>query len=156
MKKIDLGQLLSILANVGVIAGIVLLSIELSQNNRLMASQASYNRLQNSISGIETLTTDDELALALYNDINGQELSEMEAFLLRFHYNGVFQKWLWEFRQSKNGLIPEADLPVAFMAETLNSRPLMLALYKDQQFMEQFPEEFLEFLDEKVARRKLP
>jgi len=156
MKKIDLGQKIGILANLGVILGIVLLVIELSQNNRLMASQASYSRLQNSISAIELVTTDDELGLALFKDVSGQELSEMEAFLLEFYYSGVFQKWLWEFRQSESGLIAEADLPVGIWAQTLNPRPLMLAIYRGEQFHDQFPAEFVEFLEEHVAKREAP
>ena len=35
MKKIELGQLIQIVANLGVIAGIVFLAVELRQNNRL-------------------------------------------------------------------------------------------------------------------------
>jgi len=41
--KIDLGQTISVLANVGVIAGIVFLGYELRQNNSLLASQARSN-----------------------------------------------------------------------------------------------------------------
>jgi hypothetical protein len=40
MKKIDLGQTITILANVGVIAGIVFLAFELRQNNDQLALQA--------------------------------------------------------------------------------------------------------------------
>ena len=47
MKKIDLGQTITILANVGVIAGIVFLAIELRQNNEYMAANARYDLLQN-------------------------------------------------------------------------------------------------------------
>jgi hypothetical protein len=39
MKKIDLGQTITILANVGVIAGIVFLAIELQQNNALLETE---------------------------------------------------------------------------------------------------------------------
>ena len=39
MKKIDLSQLITILANVGVIAGILFLGLELRQNNELMEIQ---------------------------------------------------------------------------------------------------------------------
>jgi hypothetical protein len=35
MKKIDLGQTISILANIGVIVGIVFLALEISQSNRI-------------------------------------------------------------------------------------------------------------------------
>ena len=37
-KKIDLGQTIGILANAGVIAGIVLLGMELRQNNELVVA----------------------------------------------------------------------------------------------------------------------
>jgi len=39
MKKIDLGQTLTILANVGVLAGILLLVFELNQNREMMRAQ---------------------------------------------------------------------------------------------------------------------
>ena len=39
MKKVDLGQAITILANVGVIAGILLLAYELNQNQRMMQAQ---------------------------------------------------------------------------------------------------------------------
>jgi hypothetical protein len=45
MKKFDVGQALQLLANFGVIAGIVFLGVELRQNNELMAQQQRYNRL---------------------------------------------------------------------------------------------------------------
>ena len=40
MKNIDLGQTIGILANLGVIAGIVFLAVELQQNNKLLGAQA--------------------------------------------------------------------------------------------------------------------
>jgi len=45
LKKIELGQTITILANFGVIAGIVFLGIELQQNNDLMEAQARYTKL---------------------------------------------------------------------------------------------------------------
>jgi len=39
MKKIDLGQAFSIIANLGVISGIVLLAYELNQNRQMMQAQ---------------------------------------------------------------------------------------------------------------------
>jgi hypothetical protein len=49
MKKIDLGQALSILANLGVLIGILLLVLELKQNNRFADEQAQYAALQQSL-----------------------------------------------------------------------------------------------------------
>ncbi len=44
MKKIELGQTIAILANVGVIAGILFLAIELRQNNEALGLQARLER----------------------------------------------------------------------------------------------------------------
>jgi hypothetical protein len=47
MKKQDVGQAISILANIGVIAGILFLGLELRQNNQLLELQAeSENRVR--------------------------------------------------------------------------------------------------------------
>jgi hypothetical protein len=40
-KKIDLGQAINTLANIGVILGIVFLALEINQNNRLLRAQAA-------------------------------------------------------------------------------------------------------------------
>ncbi len=44
MKKIELGQTIAILANVGVIAGILFLAIELRQNNEALGLQSRLER----------------------------------------------------------------------------------------------------------------
>lgn len=53
MKKIDLGQTIQILANVGVIAGIVFLAIELQQNNELQRSSSRQALLDHDLSLVE-------------------------------------------------------------------------------------------------------
>ena len=42
MKKLDPGQVITIVANIGVIAGIVFLVVELRQNNQLMETEARF------------------------------------------------------------------------------------------------------------------
>ena len=65
MKKIDLGQGLHILANVGVIAGILLLAYELNQNRQMMKAQT-----RNAIS--ETLVD------LILNEVNSPDLTEID------------------------------------------------------------------------------
>ena len=50
MKKIDVGQTMSVVANFGVLIGIVFLVIELRQNNQLRENEARFGMLQNEIS----------------------------------------------------------------------------------------------------------
>ena len=54
MKKIDPGQTIQILANVGVIAGIAFLAVELRQNNELLRSSSRQALLDHDLSLVET------------------------------------------------------------------------------------------------------
>jgi hypothetical protein len=54
MKKIDLGQIIQIIANLGVIAGIVFLAIELQQNNELLRSSSRQSLLDHDLSLVES------------------------------------------------------------------------------------------------------
>ncbi len=58
MKKIDLGQTITILANVGVIAGIVFLGFEMRQNTVAVQSEASHG-IQEQIGAIYEMLNDD-------------------------------------------------------------------------------------------------
>ena len=90
MKKIDLGQTINTLANVGVIAGIVFLGLELEQNNALMESEARRNRSAFVEGANLMLAGDDELAALVLRDSQGETLSELESFRLsRYWFAGL-------------------------------------------------------------------
>ncbi len=62
MKKPDVGQTFGILANVGVVVGILLLVYELSLNRQMMRAQTRHDLAQGIVSQITLLATDGELA----------------------------------------------------------------------------------------------
>ena len=82
MKKIDLGQMITILANVGVIAGIAFLAIELQQNNQLLSAQARTERAAVRISYVDNLTNNQALLSAMVKDRNQDPLSALEKVML--------------------------------------------------------------------------
>lgn len=82
MKKIEIREVISILANIGVIAGIVFLAFELRQNNDLMASQARATYASMDQTGWSYIIENPELIDALIKDRNGEELTEAEEFRL--------------------------------------------------------------------------
>ena len=47
MKKLDLGSLLGVLANIGVLVGVLLLVLELSQNTQQLRLQLEFDAHQN-------------------------------------------------------------------------------------------------------------
>ena len=82
MKKLDLGQTLTILANVGVVAGIVFLAFELRQNNEFLQLQADSDRRQRVNAVVELVINNPEYVELMAKD--EAELSEVERDKLIF------------------------------------------------------------------------
>jgi hypothetical protein len=82
MKKLDLGQTLGVLANAGVIAGIVFLAVELQQNNELL--EAEIRTIRHDFRSADYLLPlqHREYAGALIKHRRGEDLTEYETLLL--------------------------------------------------------------------------
>ena len=114
MKKLDFVQIVGLLANLGVIAGIVFLGLELRQNNSLLEAQTSFARfsvererrtrlLENRAGLLETVI----------KARSGEELSRIERAQLTAHWIDVLDSWLWQFRESQAGRIGDGLVDVA-------------------------------------------
>jgi len=97
MKKIDLGQTVSILANLGVIAGIAFLAAELRQNNALMAAEARSNRVVIMTQTWDMLAQDPILVPLLLKDRNGERLSGEDEFRLSAFWMRVLLQTQWSY-----------------------------------------------------------
>ncbi len=106
LKKIDLGQLLQILANVGVIAGIVFLAVEIRQSNRIAIATTEIE-IRNNWAPINS---------AIYSDQNIAELlvkcREVDPILTEVETEQaiafIFQwanSWLAIEEAYKNGMV---------------------------------------------------
>lgn len=79
MKRIDIGHSIGILANIGVLAGILLLVYELNQNRLMIQAQTRTVLAQGVTDILYRLSTDNEIS-ELWNRGNaGDELTESEA-----------------------------------------------------------------------------
>ncbi len=95
MKKIEFGQAVQLLANVGVIAGIVFLAIELQQNNELMGAEARFNQMAARIESYTLQVTEPELTEILVRDRKGQALTEVEELRVQAYWTRVFSVLEW-------------------------------------------------------------
>ncbi len=92
MKKIDLGQTIGILANVGVLAGLILLAFELNQNRDMMRAQVRHQVSQGLIDQFFSTAANPELTefvqRALASSLESPvEQARFESYLLaRFRY----------------------------------------------------------------------
>ena len=112
MKKIDLGQTITILANIGVIAGIAFLVVELQQNNEFLAAQARSESLNLKQADAMLVLENPDLARAVIKGGNNEPLSDYESLLLTRYVGFVFSNLEATYAEVQRGLIDVDDLPV--------------------------------------------
>ncbi len=95
MKKLDLGQTLRLLGNVGVVVGILLLVYELAQNREMTRAQTR-NSVAEMLIGLLALDVADTGMAEIYvKDRSGQALTPAERY--RFE---MFQEAYWRYREN--------------------------------------------------------
>ena len=153
MKKIDLGQTITILANLGVIAGIVFLAVELRQNNALLQAQSRSDQNDQIISNVEAVYQNTDLATAVAKASLDQELSEAEKMLLYAHdvrRIRAFEAAFWEFQE---GAAESIDVPLwraGFRSGVFN-RSLLETWEKSKGI---FRPDFVEWMEENVVNER--
>lgn len=71
MKKIDVGQMITIIANVGVIAGIVFLGIEIRQNSSIARASAFQENVRSLVDFRQNIAESEDLARLWSHYLNG-------------------------------------------------------------------------------------
>ena len=109
LKKIDLGRALGILANVGVLIGILLLVYELGQNRQMMQAQT-----RNAIAG--TLinlrfneANSDELSQIGLKMAQGEKLTPVEEQRFQALWDSYFRYWENVHYQYRSGLYDDSE-----------------------------------------------
>ena len=152
MKKIDLGQSITILANLGVIAGIVFLAFELQQNNQLLEAQVSYSkytveyeRRRRMIENSGGITD-----IAVKNR-RSEELTATEAYRLDVYLNDLLFNMEWQYEEMRAGRLDESDLDLRIWRQLLSATPGLEELLESTE--DTRAPGFVEFLDDKVLNQ---
>lgn len=113
MKKLDTGQTLSILANVGVIVGIAFLAIEIQQNTRSLEVNA-YRELINQTTFLATSIMDNpELALLGSTATSFEGLTRQERSQIGAHFYLVVRSGDLAYYQYEQGMLSDERLESA-------------------------------------------
>ena len=97
MEKINIGQAIGILANLGVLGGVVFLGVELRQNTRAVQLTAAESYLSGGSALDLRIVQDPELASLLMRDQSSEPLTPVELRQLeRWNYASLRQ---WETAQ---------------------------------------------------------
>jgi len=147
MKKLYLGQTVGILANLGVITGIVFLGIELRQNNELQQAQARVARADSRQSAFRLLIENPDLRAALE--------AEEDNRLVRSFYNFVFTGWQYSFGEYEAGMIDAEDLDASGWGLWLrgpSALPGMLSYW--ERIKGTYRPSFVHWMDENVVSQQ--
>lgn len=120
MKKLDLGQTLGILANFGVIAGIVFLAVELQQNNELL--EAEIRTFRHNVRSADFLLPleNRKFANALIKQRHGDALTEYESLIMSRAIATTLYNYQYVFTEFNLGRIEEGTIPIDSWRLTFN------------------------------------
>lgn len=111
MKKFDLEKSVALLANIGVIAGIVFLALEIRQNTDALQAQTRSSITDNNLLYLGWVATNPQLA-----DIRGRArlegvdgLSDTETTQLNAFVSAEFRIWENTFYQYERGLFTQPE-----------------------------------------------
>lgn len=109
MKKIDLGQILGVLANLGVLVGILLLVYELNQNREMMQAQTRHDISSEFVGLMISAASNGQLANLIRRGDLGEELSPDEQYRFERYTRGMFRYWENVHYQYRLGLYDEQE-----------------------------------------------
>lgn len=111
MKKVDPGQAATILANLGVIAGILFLGLELRQNNSLLTAQARYSLRQLRADTADAISSLDVLE-ATHKYAAGEEVTPAERSSALMTALKIIELWEWQYGEYAEGALRRDELPI--------------------------------------------
>jgi len=155
MIELDIGQIVEVVASLGVIAGIAFLGFELRQNNSLLAAQARYNLIVRRADMNSTLATPYILD-ALHKHATGTELTPSEQSAVFLTSLKFIEMWDWQYSEFKAGMLKERELPVAswrlwFHEKTDIPLPIRSTWNKRKAVLRP---DFVQFVEENVVNER--
>ena len=152
MKKIDLGQTIQIVANIGVIAGIVFLAFELRQNNALLTAQSSHALLSTKFEyRARIIDNTNGFAEILQKRRSGAQLSPVERSRLNIFAHDLLDIFRWQFRELQAGRLPDDYIDLRTWHYLLYLTPELRDLFEEDK--SRLDPEFVSFMDEIVINR---
>ncbi|TNE37903.1 MAG: hypothetical protein EP347_07385 [Alphaproteobacteria bacterium] len=104
-----IGKWLGLGANLGVLLGLALLIVELSENRYLMKAQIRHQLATGIVDILQAPANNPQLAEALYRAHAGEALSPAEAYQVQLRTNALFRYWEDVHYQYRAGLYDDAE-----------------------------------------------
>ena len=105
MRKIQLGQAISVAANLGVIAGIAFLAFEVSQNTQAAKITAADNYVSSINEANNSAIDNPHLAAAILKAGSGERLLPEEEFVLTLFWSNTLRNWYRAYFLYEEGVL---------------------------------------------------
>ncbi len=151
---IDVSEAIGILANIGVIAGIIFLALELRQNNSLLTAQARYSLRQYRSDVADTIMAPHVLE-ATHRYAGGENVTPAERSAALMAALKAIELWEWQYGEVVAGMLVREKLPVDswrvwYHGEGESPVPIR-EVWKSRRAV--LNPAFVEFLEDNVADR---
>jgi len=151
LKKLDLGQTFHILANVGVIGGILLLAYELRQNNLYLQEQTRYNAFQNRLSANQLSAENSEIARFWHWQEGDEPLSDLERRRLEDFVHTYLLRWQYDYQSLQLGTVAADDFPALAIRLTWDRRPVFSEVWEVRK--RGYSPDFVKWVEEDIIGR---
>ena len=152
MRKIELQQVISTVANIGVIASIVFLGFELRQNNELIATEVRATYANMDQTGWSYIIENPNLIAALIKDRNGEKLTDVDQFRLSALWMQGFAQYQFRYLED-----PDSTNWVTGQRRLWKSYPSLRHTWQGdtpgarESGKDNFDPRFVQFYDENIA-----
>ena len=108
---VDLGQILALGANLGVIAGLIFLAMEVRQNNKFLAAQARYSLRQYRSDIADSLMLPHVIE-ATHKWARGEAITPEERSTGLMVAIKIVELWEWQYGEHAAGMLRKDELPI--------------------------------------------
>ena len=151
MQFDKLNQWLMLAANLGVVAGIIFLALEVSQNTEALQAQSSYNLYQAKTGSFRMIAQNPEgLADLMARMSQGDALNPVESLRINLYAQAMLGDFEWQYQEMASGrLVVNFDFPNQ-LAAFLQRMPQMMAAFQQGKASNSLDAGFIEYVDSEV------
>ena len=151
MKKIELGQSLEIIANVGVLVGIIFLALEINQNTALIEAEMSQNRTDTAMTEAQSIYNSDHLPGILTALRNGESITDVDEeriyhWARSFNRNMENQLRLYRLGMLEENIVRSMEFAIQ---DVIGISPVTRGIWERTKL--QYSDEYIQVVDRVLA-----
>ncbi len=146
----ELGRVVEIVANVGVLAGIVFLVLEINQNSEMIRAEINQGRAEAAMGEAQALYNSEFLPEIFVAIRNGEQLTQVQAERFYHWFRGFNRNQDNQLRQYRQGLLTD-DIPrsIRWAVGRWASLPGSIELWESSK--ELYSDDYITLVDSIIA-----